>query len=192
MTSRNHTTLALVDQVHGEFTARVDVISGSDWAGPTPCDEWDVSQLVEHVASAAVIYGALIRGSAFEDAMAAPPPSVAIEGLRAHCANASAELRHELGEPGGLTAACDVPGGPITGADLATVRVFDVTVHCWDLARALGLPEALPERLVARAWRYAVSHYGDRAAAAALGVHNGPAGLSQNAAQLLRITGRNP
>ena len=38
--------------------------------------------------------------------------------------------------------------GNISGRQVADLRMSDLVVHAWDLARALGLPEELDQRLV--------------------------------------------
>ena len=43
------------------------------------------------------------------------------------------------------------PAGSITGADFLAMRVFDVTVHTWDLARATGSDERIDDGLASAA-----------------------------------------
>jgi uncharacterized protein (TIGR03086 family) len=50
--------------------------------------------------------------------------------------------------PGALERAVHHPAGDIDGARYAGFRVGDLTIHAWDLARALGGDEALPDALV--------------------------------------------
>jgi uncharacterized protein (TIGR03086 family) len=50
---------------------------------------------------------------------------------------------------GALDAVVDHSARSITGAEFLAMRVFDVTVHAWDLARATGGDERVDEGLAA-------------------------------------------
>src|SRR5215210_4998300 len=45
-----------------EFTARVATVPEDRWGGPTPCAEWDVRQLVNHVVGEDRWTGPLLEG----------------------------------------------------------------------------------------------------------------------------------
>jgi uncharacterized protein (TIGR03086 family) len=55
--------------------------------------------------------------------------------------------------PGALDATCHTAAGAVPGRQLLTFRTCDLTVHAWDLARAVGADEALDDELVQ--WVYA-------------------------------------
>jgi uncharacterized protein (TIGR03086 family) len=48
--------------------------------------------------------------------------------------------------------------GDRTGRELLSMRVLDVAVHAWDLARAIGADETLDEDVVAFALAYSAEH----------------------------------
>ena len=52
-------------------------------------------------------------------------------------------------EPGALARTAHHPAGERTGAQLLEMRVLDVAVHTWDLARAIGADESLDPDVVA-------------------------------------------
>ncbi|MGI9601365.1 MAG: hypothetical protein ACR2QE_05750 [Acidimicrobiales bacterium] len=80
----------------------------------------------------------------------------------------------------------------MTGEGLATVRIFDVTVHCWDLARAIGGSEDLPRSIVDHAWSYAVTHY-PRDQSGRPDTHTTPNDNPDDTlVALLMLTGRSP
>jgi uncharacterized protein (TIGR03086 family) len=60
-----------------------------------------------------------------------------------------AELHAAFREPGAMTRIARHPAGERTGADLLAMRTVDVTVHTWDLARAIGADETLDDDAVA-------------------------------------------
>lgn len=192
MTSRHISTLAVLDQAQDAFGAILGGVSHASCAAATPCEEWDVGQLVDHVAGAALIYTALLDGKSFNEAMSAGRPPLSIAHRRTYYVNTAAQLRAALARPGAMAVKCDVPGGPIAGSGLATVRIFDVTVHCWDLARAIGAPERLSDTMVDHALRYAIKHYGEEAAAAARAEASQHQDMSSDLVTLLQISGRSP
>jgi uncharacterized protein (TIGR03086 family) len=55
----------------------------------------------------------------------------------------AAELNTAFHEPGAMARTAHHPAGERTGAPLLAIRVVDVTVHTWDLARSIGADESL-------------------------------------------------
>lgn len=51
-------------------------------------------------------------------------------------------------DTGALERRIDHPLGEISGREFLEFRVFDVTVHAWDLARSIGASDRLPSGLV--------------------------------------------
>ena len=191
--SKHSSDLVVLDAATDEFARLLDVVVDADWARSTPCDEWDVGALVDHVIGAARIYTALLHRRSFADALKAGDATEAAGSNRRQSFRSDvSQLRDAFGAPDVWTTVCDVPGGSVTGAGLATVRIFDVTVHCWDLARSIGEPEIFPESIVSHAWTYARRHYGeaeaDRASRQAERGNDAPSLL----AALLALTGRSP
>jgi uncharacterized protein (TIGR03086 family) len=60
----------------------------------------------------------------------------------------AARQREAFRAAGALAAVIDHLAGSITGRQFLELRVFDVTVHAWDLARAVGGDEQLDAALV--------------------------------------------
>ena len=44
------------------FRRRLELVLPDDWARPTPCTEWDLRQLVNHVVGSDFRYAALLNG----------------------------------------------------------------------------------------------------------------------------------
>ena len=118
------------------------------WTLQTPCSEWDVQYLVAHVVGgnrfAVSILGGMTASEAMTrvlavpqlggDAMAAWTTTSEAQRSAFRETPATAQIRHPLGE--------------ITSIEFLRFRVFDVTVHAWDLARAIGADEHLAPDLV--------------------------------------------
>jgi uncharacterized protein (TIGR03086 family) len=51
-------------------------------------------------------------------------------------------------EPGALSRPVDHPLGELTGEGFLRFRIFDISIHAWDLARAIGVDDELAPALV--------------------------------------------
>jgi uncharacterized protein (TIGR03086 family) len=134
-------------QACGGFAARLAKVRARDWARPTPCAEWNVRRLVNHVARGNLNYAALVRGATAADFLhmrdadaLGDDPLPAYERSVARCVAAF---------DGALDRVLDYPLGAVTGAQALAVRTTDTVVHTWDLARAVGADEELDAELIA-------------------------------------------
>jgi uncharacterized protein (TIGR03086 family) len=128
------------------FEARLRAVGDAHWDLPTPCAEWTVRRLVNHVARGNLNYAALARGATGEDFLRmrdadalGDDPLGAYRRSLAECAAAF---------DGALDRVLDYPLGAVTGAQALAVRATDTVVHTWDLARAVGADETLDRGLV--------------------------------------------
>jgi uncharacterized protein (TIGR03086 family) len=114
------------------FTARLDAVGDDQWASPTPCTDWDVRQLVNHVIDVqrAIPEG---LGMAVTDV---PDPKATWKAVRD---GAMTVLR----QPGVLEQTMPGRSGEMPVEMSLGIRVGDLLVHTWDLARATGGDERL-------------------------------------------------
>jgi uncharacterized protein (TIGR03086 family) len=131
------------------FEHHLRAVPPGGWDAPTPCTEWDVRALVNHMTRGNLNYIGLLRGATREEFLAArdadalgdDPVTAFTESVGA-CAAAFAE-------EGALDRVVDYPLGRLTGRRALAVRTTDSTVHTWDLARALGTDDSLDPGLTA-------------------------------------------
>ncbi|HEU5432474.1 MAG TPA: TIGR03086 family metal-binding protein, partial [Thermomicrobiales bacterium] len=112
----------------------VDHVQPDQWASPTPCTEWSVRQIVEHLIAGNERAATALVGPA--------PPSATVAGddLAAAFGASWDRLQWAYQAPGALTATVDMPFGPMPAAFMAQIRAGDMLVHAWDIARATGQP----------------------------------------------------
>ncbi|MBA3654242.1 MAG: TIGR03086 family protein [Actinobacteria bacterium] len=131
-----------------EFVRRLRVVSAEDWSRLTPCDAWDVRALVNHVIGGNRRYKMLLRGaSAAEVDATRSADHLGVDAVGSFLETAS-QLLGVFGEEGSMSRVGHHPAGDRTGAELADMRVLDITVHAWDLAKALDADEQLDADLV--------------------------------------------
>ncbi|GAA4919349.1 uncharacterized protein (TIGR03086 family) [Stackebrandtia albiflava] len=143
--------LPAFDSVVSYVTATIGRIGDDQWDDPTPCEEWDVRYLVGHLAFVNERYHAVAAGDE-------NPPERQLDysdPASAFTTWASA-ARAEFVKPDFLTEVIPTPIGEQPGAVVVQHVVNELTVHAWDLTRALGadtdfLPELAAE--VEASWR---------------------------------------
>ena len=131
------------------FRQRLVEVESDDWARPTPCDEWSVRDLVNHVVGGNFRYVMILAGEPADavvrtreqDWLGSDPLGSFDDGL--------ARVTESFSVPGILAAAVRHPkAGAVTAAQLRLLRVNELTVHAWDLARAIDSDDRLDERVV--------------------------------------------
>ena len=135
-----------------EIRQRVRAIAAEQWDLPTPCTRWNVSDLVVHLIEGSRMARHLLEGASATEARAVFGAAHGPD-LPAELDVALAEELAAFEEPDALTMTVHHPAaGDIPGATLIEFRSADYFLHGWDLARATGADELLPEGLVATIW----------------------------------------
>jgi uncharacterized protein (TIGR03086 family) len=128
----------------------VDGVQPDQWTAPTPCDDWNVRQLLNHVANGNAVFAGVADGTR-------PPGPVTPEeravdrlgddpaaGFRA----TGAAMHAAFLTPGFLDNKVETPMlGLQEGRTIVHMRINELLIHGWDLARATGQPADLPEDL---------------------------------------------
>jgi uncharacterized protein (TIGR03086 family) len=125
----------------------VDGVREEQWIAPTPCVEWNVRTLLNHVVTGNQIFEATVRGT--------PPPDRTVDHLgddpSAAFRDSGDALIDAFTQPGVLEGTYPSPLGDQPGSFLVHMRITETLVHGWDLARATAQPAALPEDLARHA-----------------------------------------
>lgn len=123
-------------------------VVGDRWVARTPCDGWDVRELVNHVVAGNLWVPPLVQGMTIAEVGDRYDGDVlGDDPLGAYGASAG-PAADAFCVPGALDAACAVSYGPVPGAIYCGHRFIDVLIHGWDLAVATGQDRALPADLV--------------------------------------------
>ena len=131
--------------------AIVKGIRKKDLASPTPCSEWNVKQLLNHVVGTLWLADGLFndRKPRYAVAPGALPKSdlVGDDPSKAYAKASRAALDAASAE-GTIERVHNTPLGDMPGSALAGFTTMDVLVHGWDLARATGQDEDLDDDIV--------------------------------------------
>jgi uncharacterized protein (TIGR03086 family) len=110
----------------------------------TPCTEWDVRALIDHVVGGNLRFAAMVAGEPGPD----DGEDVLGGGPLASFQNSFSRLCEAFDRPGFLGQAFPTPLGEGPGALLVEMRVVELTIHTWDVAVAIGWPRDLDPELV--------------------------------------------
>jgi len=131
-----------------EFESRLRLVAADDWTRPTPCTEWDVYALVNHVIGGNRRYTMLLHGALTQAVSRTRTEDHLGDDPIGSFAVTAGELSAAFREPDAMTRTAHHPLGDRSGAELLGMRVIDLTVHAWDLARALGTDDTLDPEAV--------------------------------------------
>jgi uncharacterized protein (TIGR03086 family) len=131
-----------------EFAARVRAVGDDQWGLPTPCSDWNVRQLVNHLVyenrwTVPLMGGSTLAevGDRYEGDLLGDKPKVA---WTASAEEAVAAVRAD----GALERVVDLSSGPTPAREYVSQLFADHLIHAWDLARAVGADDRLDPELV--------------------------------------------
>ncbi|MEV3933458.1 MULTISPECIES: TIGR03086 family metal-binding protein [unclassified Streptomyces] len=132
-----------------ESVRLVDEACPGDWRRQTPCDRWNLRELVEHMAAQHHGFAAAARGQG-ADAAAWRPPELGDDPARAYrtAATAALDAFASPGLPDRQFALPEITPRTVPGLRAVGFHLIDYVAHAWDVATALGVPARLPEPLL--------------------------------------------
>lgn len=140
-----------MEQTNQLVTGLIDGLTPDHREAMTPCDQWTVHDLIEHMCGGAHMVAGGLEGQA-------PPeetPDFLAGGPAAGWAAAAAHLM-EAATPGALAATHQMPFGETPGEVALAIITADHVTHAWDLAKATGQELAVSDELAEfslDAWR---------------------------------------
>lgn len=131
------------------FGERVRAVADSQWDAPTPCTEWSVRDLVNHVTSEQLWIPPLVtEGRTVEELADAFSGDVLGADPVDAWDRASVAAHAAFTAPGALDRTVRLSYGPALGSAYCSELTVDCAVHAWDLSRAIGADDRLPDGLV--------------------------------------------
>ena len=132
-------------------------------ADPTPCTEWNVREVMNHVIGGAEVLAGSLEGNIPEGVGGVSPVSsysseTEVSRLAQAYADESGRIMAAVRQPGAMHSA--TPGGMMTVPQFLVAMATDHIIHGWDLARATGQDDALDPDVVAAAYAMMTSPEG--------------------------------
>lgn len=130
-----------------ELTRRLTAITAHDWENPTPCSEWNLRQLVNHVVGLHHRIARLVRDGSRDEYVATREDDwLGIDYLAAWQQGVRA-LDDVINTAQSLETLVAYRV-PLSLRDVIRLVAFDTTIHTWDVSRAIGFEEQLDGGLV--------------------------------------------
>ncbi|MGW1066639.1 TIGR03086 family metal-binding protein [Streptomyces aureus] len=175
------------------FGRRVHAIHDDQWEAPTPCSDWSVRDLVGHLVSEQAWVPALVRDGATVDAVGDSLDGDLLGADPVAAWEAVAEAsRSVFAEPGALDRTVHLSFGDMPAGDYCAQLVTDLTVHAWDLSRAIGADEELPGDLLSFAVREVTPHAAELEKSGLFAAPEEPPPGADVQTKLLCLVGRRP
>ena len=172
-----------------------DYVAGvgeNQWNDPSPCEGWDVRELVNHIVSGNFWAGELARGKTIEEVGDRLDGDVlGADAVAAYdqSARAASEAFHAAGA---MEAPCSVSYGPVPGEVYLGHRFIDVLIHGWDVAKATRQDTKLDPELVETCWAVIEPQKDLLLGSGVFGADHEPEPGADRQTSLLELLGRTP
>jgi uncharacterized protein (TIGR03086 family) len=171
------------------FVQRARTIGPEQWSGSTPCTEWDVRMLVNHVAGEYLWVPEMLAGRTIAevgdrldgDVLGSDPLQTLI--------NASQAALAAVDGPGALDAVTHLSFGDLPAREYVKQMAIDSVIHSWDLAKGVGIDASLDSELVDFCYADLQASAAEWRGAGVFGPETAPSDGSTQA-KLLALTGR--
>jgi uncharacterized protein (TIGR03086 family) len=190
MSEASPTTFELIVQGIDAFGEKVRALPADKWAAPTPCTEWSVRDLVNHVTGEHLWAPHMLDGETIAavgdrydgDVLGDSPVETwdrAAKASRAAWLGASPDDVVHLSF------------GDNPALEYGHQMLSDLLIHGWDLARGAGLDESMPPETVSNVLVYMEANAKSWEAA---GIFAAPVDIDADdpASRLLALSGRKP
>jgi uncharacterized protein (TIGR03086 family) len=127
-------------------------IIDDDLQSPTPCDDWTVGDLLDHIAEVSRALTQAAQKLAEAPGTAAPLPPPSAERLPTHWRGRIPVLLEDLAtawkNPAAWTGSVQYGGTAMPAVAVGTEAANELTMHGWDVARATGQDFATDPRIL--------------------------------------------
>jgi uncharacterized protein (TIGR03086 family) len=168
----------------------VDAVTVDQLHLPTPCEEWEVEELIHHIVYGNWWVSPLVEGETIEQVGDRFEGDVLGDNFASAYAVSSAAAASAFLAPGAMENPCAVSYGPVPGSVYCGHRFIDVLVHGWDLAQGTGGNDRLPADLVQLGIKTVVPQLDTLAASGAFGKGADPGEAADPQTRLLALLGR--
>lgn len=142
----------LLSAAHDALRSAVAGVPEDAWALPTPCAEWNVTQVLQHAAGDQLAYAAKVTDGPGPDANPFEPsgqldgtPAELLEPALDSTATAFGSVA-----PGAQDIPVPLPPFSMSAEVAVGAAALDAAIHAWDIATATGQPSPLDASMAAQ------------------------------------------
>ena len=135
------------DTAYAEWDRLVHRIGTEQWHAATPCADWSVRDLVNHLTGEHLWAPHLLRGATLEEVGDRFDGDVLGDQPVAAWEDAGPKSYGAFHQPGALEGEVYVTGGREAAGTYAWQMTTDLAVHGWDLAQGIGESSRMPDEL---------------------------------------------
>lgn len=151
---REHTSASQPDP--GQLYARamestrryVAGVRADQWTLPTPCTDWNVRDVVNHLVGENLWAGELFQGKTIPEVGDRLDGDLVGDDPLGAYERSMEVARAVVQAPGAMQATCHLSFGPTPGAEYASQLFLDALIHGWDIAKGSGQDTRLDVSLV--------------------------------------------
>lgn len=126
-------------------------VTDEDLTAPTPCPDWPVAALLDHLMGLSWVFAQAAR-KLTDDATGGPPPQPSAADLPPHWRSRMPVMLEELAtawkDPAAWTGTAQAGGVTMPAAEMGVVAMNELIMHSWDLAQATGQEFAADPRIL--------------------------------------------
>jgi len=130
------------------FGDLVHQIKDDQWGAPTPCSDWDVRALVNHLVYEAKWAPPLLEGQSLEQVGSKFDGDLLGDDPESSYDDAVADVRATLNNPAAVGETVQLSYGETPAHEYVAQMACDFVVHAWDLARGIGADDTLDPDMV--------------------------------------------
>jgi uncharacterized protein (TIGR03086 family) len=190
LTDEQEEMLRLHAEALASFGRRVRAVRADQWGATTPCTEWTVRDLVNHLTVEQLWVPPLLDGATLDQVGDRFDGDQLGDDPVGSWRRAATAAREAFTRPGALDRTVHLSLGPTSAVEYCGQMTMDAAVHTWDLARATSGDTRLAPELVAFS-RREIEPYAD--ALPASGMFDPPVNVPDDAdeqTKLLAMLGR--
>ena len=191
----DRTAMDLIPSALQAFGQRVHAVGPDGWSRETPCEQWMVRDLVNHLTAEHLWVPELLAGRTLAEVGTRFDGDV-LGGRPEEAWDIAAEASLQAWRSGAPGTTVHLSFGDVPAAEYAEQILLDLVVHGWDLGVAIVRPErpqlaAMDRAQVVPALKYVRRQHDELARSGMFGAP-GPDDGGDGPATLLRLVGRDP
>jgi len=125
------------------FGETVHAVDERQWTMPTPCTEWDVRALLNHLVNEALWVRPLMEGMTIAEVGDRLDGDLLGDDPKAAFDEAAAEATAAATGPGAVDRIVHISAGDTPAGEYLSQVFTDFVIHRWDLARAIGVDDTI-------------------------------------------------